>query len=767
MQNLFRCGLIWAILALAFSHSIAQNAQLRGRVITIDHEPLAGASVYVSPEVGTYTDTMGYFSLNPVPGNVVLTVSFLGFKTYTVNLGIVAGQTVEMEDIVLQAEATILNTVTFTTGRFEKRLGSETVSIEVLKPSLINNSNKFQLDDALQKVPGLTVIDGQANIRGGSGFSYGAGSRVLLLMDNIPILQLDAGFPNWNDIPVENVGQIEVVKGAASSLYGSAAMNGVINFRTAFAESKPETKLSLFTSTVDAPADRRFKWWDSAPVTFGTSLSHKQKIGKLDLVGSVFFLNENSHNQSTFTRYGRLSLNTRYRITERLTLGVNMNFNKGSNSNFFFWKADSLKYSPFTGTVSENKPVRYNIDPHLTYFDQNGNRHKLLSRFFRVENNVSNGRSNYSSQYYFEYQFQRSIKSLGLNTTAGAVYIGSDVEAQLYGDTTFNSRNLAAYLDFEKKFGEKLTLTAGFRYESNRIKNPGFKYPGGVVAPSDVAEAKPVLRIGANYRLGDFSFLRASWGQGYRFPTIAEKYIFTNLGGFNISPSPDLQSERGWSAELGLKQGLKVGSLKGFLDIALFRTQYQDMMEFNFINFLRGFSSINTGGVRITGLDVSLVGEMKLFNCPTTFTAGYLFIDPRFLEFDRTPQEPGVTPTPAQRNAISSSSSENVLKYRSRNSYKFDIETQIKRFSIGFASTYYSFQEAIDRTFEFIVPGIKAYREANNHGVTLLDVRVAYRPIDNLKFSFLVNNLGNQEYVSRPGLMEAPRNFALRVDWNW
>lgn len=766
MQDLYRKIILGFLLSLSLNIMQGQNAILRGQVTTIDHEPLVGASVYLSADIGTATDTAGRFELRPTPGNITLTVSYLGYKTYTQTIGIVAGQTVDL-DIILQTEATILSTLTFTTGRFEKRLGSETVSIEVLKPSLINNSNKFQLDEALQKVPGLSVIDGQANIRGGSGFSYGAGSRVLLLMDDIPILQLDAGFPNWNDIPVENVGQIEVVKGAASSLYGSAALNGVINFRTAYAHNEPETKLSLFTSTVDAPADARFKWWDKAPVSFGTSLSHKQKIGKLDLVSSVFYLNEQSHNDSTFTKYGRINLNTRFRASKRLTLGMNLNLNGGNNSNFFFWRADSLKYSPFRGTVSKNQPLRFNIDPHLTYYDGAGNRHKLLSRYFRVENRVSNGRSNFSSQYYAEYQFQRKFKALDLNFTAGAVYIGTNVDAELYGDTTFQSRNLATYADFEKRFGSKLTVSAGFRYESNRINNPGFTYPVGVVPPSEEKEAKPVLRIGANYQVGEYSFLRASWGQGYRFPTIAEKFIYTNLGGFNITPNPDLQSETGWSAELGLKQGLKLGSLKGFLDLALFRTQYQDMMEFNFIDFQRGFSSLNTGGVRISGLDASLVGEMQLFNCPTTFMAGYLWIDPKFLEFDLSPQEPGVPPSQGQRNAIGSSSTENVLKYRSRNSYKFDIESQIKRFSIGFAGTYYSFQEAIDRTFEFFVPGIKSYREMNNHGVTLLDLRVAYRPIDNLKLSFLVNNVGNAEYVSRPGLMEAPRNFALRVDWNW
>ena len=72
--------------------------------------------------------------------------------------------------------------------------------------------------DALNKTSGVTVVDGQPNIRGGSGWSYGAGSRVLLLLDDLPILQTDAGFPAWSTLPTENIGQIEIIKGAASAI---------------------------------------------------------------------------------------------------------------------------------------------------------------------------------------------------------------------------------------------------------------------------------------------------------------------------------------------------------------------------------------------------------------------------------------------------------------------------------------------------------------------------------------------------------------------
>lgn len=88
----------------------------------------------------------------------------------------------------------------------------------------------------LEKVPGVNYIDGQVSVRGGSGFAYGAGSRVMVLIDNMPALQYDSGYPNWSNIATETIGKVEVLKGAGSALYGSAAMNGVINILSIYAK---------------------------------------------------------------------------------------------------------------------------------------------------------------------------------------------------------------------------------------------------------------------------------------------------------------------------------------------------------------------------------------------------------------------------------------------------------------------------------------------------------------------------------------------------
>ena len=316
-------------------------------------------------------------------------------------------------------------------------------------------------------------------------------------------------------------------------------------------------------------------------------------------------------------------------------------------------------------------------------------------------------------------------------------------------------------------------MSAGFRYEQNKLNNPGYSYQTifeeVVIDPSEDIEAKPVFRLGANLRITDFTFLRASWGEGYRYPTIAEKYILTTFGGVPITPNPILESETGWSTEVGIKQGFQIGGFNGFLDIAAFWTEYQNMMEFTFVDLVAaGFQSRNVGGTIIKGGEVSVAGQGSLFGCPTNILAGYTYIDPRFQQFDNSLPEAGQEPTEGQLNAANSSADVNVLKYRTRHTFKLDLETNIDKVSIGIAAFYASHMEAVDAIFEgLIVPGLQAYRAENNQGYKLINVRAAYNFSEMLRFSVLLNNVFNEEYSLRPGLLEAPRNLGFRLDFSF
>lgn len=113
-------------------------------------------------------------------------------------------------------------------ARFEKRIEEVPISMEILKPELLANKGFTNLEQAVNQSPGVFTMDGQVSIRGGGGYAYGAGSRVLLVWNGVPMLSPDIGDVKWNAVPMEHAEQIEIIKGASSVLYGSGALNGII-----------------------------------------------------------------------------------------------------------------------------------------------------------------------------------------------------------------------------------------------------------------------------------------------------------------------------------------------------------------------------------------------------------------------------------------------------------------------------------------------------------------------------------------------------------
>jgi outer membrane cobalamin receptor len=313
----------------------SQNATLTGTATDADTgEPLIAATISAG-DIGTVTNFDGSYELSLPAGQYAIKLSYVGYDPASITVELQENEN-RILNFSLKEEATMLQTATVTSGKFEKPLSEVTVSLEVLRPGLIQNTSKATIDEALEKIPGVTILDGQANIRGGSGYSQGAGSRVLLLVDDVPILTADAGFPNWDDVPVENIAQVEVVKGAASALYGSSALNGIINVRTAYPKSEPQTEGAIFYTHYMKPEDKNLAWWDTAgvqPRTMVASLSHRRKIGsKFDLVVGGFYQNEESFNQDTYNNYGRFNFSTKYRVTDRLSIGLNGNLNRESQA---------------------------------------------------------------------------------------------------------------------------------------------------------------------------------------------------------------------------------------------------------------------------------------------------------------------------------------------------------------------------------------------------------------------------------------------------
>lgn len=736
----------------------SQSAVLKGTITdAVSGESLIGASVILAEGLGSVTDLDGNFDIAAEPGSYAVKFSYVSYATQIINVLLDSGEVKEMQ-IKLDPDEGILNTVVVSGSKFEKKLGEETVTLDVIKPELIENSNDVKLDETLQKVPGVNIIDGQANIRGGCGYSYGAGSRVVLLMDDMPILTGDAAFPSWDFIPIENIQQVEIIKGAASALYGSSALNGIINVRTAYPTATPETKFSFFNGAYFAPADTNQKWWgNDFPFYAGASFSHKQKWNKFDLVTGAYLYNNESYMKDIYNRRMRANTNLRYRINSNFAVGLNINAQVSRNASFFFWNnIDSGLFVPYDNTITNNRGVKLTVDPFLNYYDKNGNRHKILMRYYQNHSKNETNQSSLGDLVYGEYQYQKHFDKINFVVTGGILGSYAQTIAELYGDTTYTTSNEAAYIQLDKKFFEKLNTSFGVRYEFNQI--------------AGLKESRPVFRLGANYQLADFTYIRSSFGQGYRFPTIAEKYVSTSISLLGVYPNPDLQSETGWSAELGIKQGVRISEWQGYVDVSGFISEYFDMMEFTFgyypetgAGFPYGFKSLNIGNTRIQGIEFSLIGEGKLGTLPTTILAGYTYIDPKFQVWDSITD-------------ASSSADYNILKYRFKHTAKIDMESTIKKFRIGVSVNYFSFMEAVDAKFVeplfdgtdiYIIPGLQEFRDEHDEGDYVVDMRIAYEINSSNEISLLSNNLLNREYTIRPAMMEAPRTLTIRYAVNF
>jgi outer membrane receptor protein involved in Fe transport len=416
---------------------------------------------------------------------------------------------------------------------------------------------------------------------------------------------------------------------------------------------------------------------------------------------------------------------------------------------------------------------------------------------------------------YVDYQFAKSWES-GVRLTTGINWNHITNTANITG--THQTDNLAAYLQYDHRIVNRLSLSAGVRLEYYRMDN-SFK-EANIQIGKWLCPVRPVFRAGLNWEIYKAGFLRASFGQGYRNPSITEKFARKDIGGVGVYPNHDIKPERGYNAELGYKQLYKFGPITGTFDVAGFYTEYHDMIEYQFGLFRNsdysmvnsiydlidegkammedikqtkslsnaglgiGARFVNVGHARIYGAEVSTAGKVDISkDMNLLYTIGYTFTEPEDLDNDKRIEEEKTYTDPLQMKNKSNDSK--YLKYRNKHSFKATIDYNVKWFSIGTNLSYRSKMLAVDylmvderekaepdlmdyaRTFIFgYEDGVSLhdYWMEHNKGVFTMDLRCAFRFKEHVEMQFLVNNLLNTEYSFRPMALAAPRTFVCRLN---
>ncbi len=786
------------MLTLLIATVVAPAQTITGTVLEQgSNEVLIGVNI-ISNNQGTSTDINGKYIFQLSPGLHTITYKYIGYENQIKEINVTSESNLII-NIELKSSSEKLSTVVVSAGKFNQRIEETTISMEVIKPSLIENKNTTNIKSAMEQIPGLNITDGQANIRGGSGWSYGTGTRVLVLVDDMPLISGDAGQVQWNLIATENINQVEVIKGAASALYGSSALNGVVNIRTSYPKQseidknpKPGfTKLNMNFGLIDFPRRDELNWNGEKRRAFkGLEFLQSYKMPKLDLsIGGNLFLDD-GYRQGEKTNRKRFNLNSLYKSEKikGLSYGLNANFLFQNTASVIIWDSYDRAYIPLNGELTNTNGDTYNVDPYATFIIGN-NRHTLRTRFLKVINDNSTigdtiNNVNRSKSYYSDYQWQKDLEKINLSFTMGTTNEIIFANSKIFQGSN-SRRNHALYTQFDKKIG-KLNISSGARFEYFSL-NSEVKHVINGDSINNFAIGRPVFRAGINYELSPSTFLRSSWGQGYRFPSMAELFVTTNASGIEIYANPELKPERGWSSEIAIKQKLKIHKWNGFIDVAAFVMKYNDMMEFTFGQwgdpitmplYGLGFKSVNIGETQISGLELSFNGQGKINNdLKINLIGGYTYMNPVALEPDKVYTESigqlvinGETIGP-ELTYNNSSSDPSILKYRYQHIAKIDIEFLYQDFLFGTSLRYNDFMRNIDKIFtdewinQELIPGINEAREKYRNGDFIIDLRVGYNIDKNSKVSLIINNLLNEEYMSRPADMRPPRTIACQLSF--
>lgn len=731
----------------------------KGRVVNKEGESIVGAQFTLEgmDRVFYLTDENGSFDFQTDRQTMIL--NQMGYKTQTVKSGEAL--------IIMEDETSLLNAIVVTENKRETQLKNATISMEIISPDLISNTAPTNMEESIGRISGVQVVDNQPNIRSGSGWSYGAGSRVQVLVDGVPMLSGDAGQPLWTFVPTEGIEGVEIIKGASSVIYGSSALNGVINIKTKKSKSKPFTQVSVSGGFYDLPKRESLRYRGRKRNSLSNITAyHTGLYNGIGVTAGLNMLNDEGYKMGDYDKRVRGTLGLRKVFGKKnLIVGLNSTYQSGTSGSFLLWENYNLGYTALDSSTTDNIVSRVSIDPYIKWQKGKFN-HSLNTRYLVVNNEVDNGdsandQSNFSDLVYAEYQLQLALPKKKFNATAGLVAINSVTRSPLYLGKQ-KASNYATYLQLEKVWN-RLTATGGARYEYFKL--------------NDRSEAKPVFRAGLNYKLAQYTFLRSSFGQGYRFPSIAESFISTSVGPITIFPNNNLQSETGSNIEFGVKQGLEFKGWQLMLDAAIFQMDYENMMEFTFgiweftppFDFKAGFRTLNTGKTRVQGSEFNIGFQKKLKDIDIQGFVGVTLTRSESL----SPNEIIAQDSTGQLISYASTSSDTFgygLKYRPRNLAKADVMFKYKKWRFGAGLVYQSQMKNVDLAFTegiiaAVIPGVQESIDKKLTEYMLINARIGYAFSNSLSTNFLVSNISNKEYAIRPADLGAPRSVRLQVTY--
>ena len=618
-------GLLLSLLpaiAAAQRGALPPAGVVRGAVRDTRGAPIHGAVVGVpGTTLFSLTDQSGRYRLAPVPaGEVRVRAAAIGFAPAAATV-VVSSADSTMADFTLEPsplELTPLDVVSTKVPRFGDRPAT---SVAQLTDEDIARRAVNTVDEAVDKAAGVQMLNGQINIRGSTGYVQGLNSRVLLLVDGVPMNQGDRGGINWDLLPVDEIARVDILKGAGSSLYGSAALGGVVNLTTRDIPDGMHARVRLTGGMFGDPPHEIWRFRNGPGLQGGGDVA--ASYGTPTFAGRFTggARHSDGYREQDERDHWQLAGKARWQAAPRTRVDLS-----GA------WAVDRYEVPLSWCSRGECDDRGQVFQPFKVDTTERGARTDSRKGYVagQIRSVVSErlawqARGSWLRTHFID--VRRSTSEFGIGNRFGAearveahpdsartVLVGgeatfSDVSSDIFGN--HSQSEFAAYAESEQGVGTA-RVSAGARIDFLAVDGGSLS---AVVSP----------RIGGTLPTGGGGVMRASVGRGFRAPTMAERFVRTVALGFEVIPNPNLRPETAWSFELGHTSPPLFGAMR--LDAAVFWTEARDLIEPTLVADSSGPPRIqlqNVATARIAGLDASILAAPIPERLTTTLAYTYL-----------------------------------------------------------------------------------------------------------------------------------------------
>lgn len=659
--------IIFILIIIPYS-IFSQDFNIKGKVSNYN-TPLAYASVHVKGKpIGTTTNEEGFYSLKLSKGDYILVCQSIGFTTIEKQVTVNNNQALNFN---LKEDVLGLDQIVVTGTKTEKRRTDSPVIVNLINSKTLDNVVATNLSEGLRFQPGLRVeTDCQTCNYTQLRMNGLQGGYSQILINGRPIFSPLTGLYGMEQIPVNMIERIEVVRGGVSALYGSSAIGGTVNVITKI-PIKNEYNLTYTYQSINNNASDNILLGNatvvnddrSAGATFfinkrdrntyddnGDNYSELPSLKNNSFGANLFYLpSENEKIEASISsiyeyRYGGEQVNKAAHLAKQSeerthniimgSLDYQINFNEDKNSFIAYYGGQITDRDHYTGILpdDENELNSFLVNP--PYGTSKVETHQAGVQLNHKVDSFVGGEAIF---------------------TFGTEYVYDDVLDVI---ETYNykidqtTRNWGAFLQSDWDITPKINFLSGLRIDKHNLL--------------DKVIASP--RLSFLYKMNKESQFRLGWGTGFRAPQAFDTDLhiaFAGGGISRISLSDNLFEERSNSYTASFNYDKATEHLIAGFTVESFYTKLNDafyLFPLGEDNFGELFEKRNGDGAVVKGITVETRAN---FDYVLQLDAGFTLQSSKFTqavenieglptkkEFLRTPNTYGfatLTYTPTKR----------------------------------------------------------------------------------------------------------------------